>query len=95
MPLQELSTVIGIAATVAGLGVGVFRYMLKSHEDVCAERYAGLQRGHAELTKIGDERHVENIDRINEVKASQIRSEGQLNAIAQTLAVMAAQRDRR
>jgi hypothetical protein len=74
MTMQEIGAVIGIAATVAGLGVGVFRWMLKGHEDVCAQRYAGIISGHEQLEKTSDERHRENLERMkaHDTKLDQI-----------------------
>ncbi len=51
-------------AGVVVAGIGVFKWMLKSHEDVCAERYAGILANQRKQ----DERHSENVVRIESVR---------------------------
>lgn len=89
MTIAEAGVVVGIAFTVSSVGVGVFRYMLKSHEDVCTVRWDSHQAAQHATDQKNDERHTDNQKNIYEVKQSQIYTERQLATILTTLAVLA------
>lgn len=89
MTLPEFGIVVSISATVGGVGVGVFRFMLKGHEDICKVRWESLESSRHASDLKNDERHASNQKDIIEVKQSQIHTERQLSTILTTLAVLA------
>jgi hypothetical protein len=87
--LNEWGAVVAIAATLAGIGTGVFRHMLKSHEDVCTERWTSLKDASHEKSKRDDERHYDNQRQFIEVKQSQTSLATVMGDVARTVAVLA------
>ena len=56
----------GIAIIATGIAWLVrLQSSQQGHEDVCAERYEQIEKTHAQLVKVSDERHTENRDRLN------------------------------
>lgn len=40
----------------------------QAHEDICGERYASIEEKHAQIVKVSDERHKENLERLNRME---------------------------
>lgn len=68
MTLQEMGTTVAMVAT----GIGVFRWMLKNHEDVCEQRWLA-----------SDDRHEENIQRFNAIARTLERQDDKLDRLLQ------------
>jgi hypothetical protein len=63
----DLWALVGAIATMAlGIAwlVGLW-WRQKSHEDVCGQRYAAIETSQIVMTKIQDQRHSENRERLN------------------------------
>ena len=77
---------VGIATALAGVGVGVFRWMLKSHEDICAERYLAIEAISAQVGKLSDERHEENVQRFMGINRHLERQDDKLDRLLEKVA---------
>lgn len=58
--LAVLATAIGWLVRLQG--------RQQAHEDLCAERYKHIASTHDQLVKVSDERHQENLERLEEIR---------------------------
>jgi hypothetical protein len=67
MGLLEIAAIVSVVSVFVALVAWLVRLKTRqeSHEEGCEKRYAGIEKQHEQLVKVSDQRHQENLSRLD------------------------------